>query len=361
MSIKTKFGLISLGSKSSKMILEEAEKIFDVADNIDIRKIEIKVDSKKTTVLYDGKELQEYDCLYMRGSFKYSTLLFGLSEIFQEKCFIPIIPNAHIMAHNKFMTQLLFSSNKNLKMPATYFSAKISETKAFLKELNYPIIMKFPEGTHGKGVIFSESYASAASMVDALHVFDQPILIQDYINIKSDIRIIVAGDKIVGAMKRISAGDDVRANAHLGGSGEPYVVSQEMKRMSLEAAKKIGAKVCAIDIIESDYGPLILEVNTSPGLQKITEVTKKNIAKEIATYLHEETIKVKMGRDTIKAKDLMGKMGVEDIGTGEITGEVMVRSNKIVLPEFVYDMADFDDGDVVTFRINKGKIEIIKD
>ncbi len=355
-----RFGLISLGSKSSKMILEEAGKLFEVADEIDLKKIEVKID-KQTTVLYNGQPLEKYDCLYMRGSYKYSTLLYALSEVYRDKCFVPIDANAHIIAHNKFMTHLFLSSEKSLKMPATYFAAKISETKEFLKTLNYPIIMKFPSGTHGKGVIFTESYSSASSMIDALNVFDQPVIIQDYVNIKSDIRIIVAGDKVVGAMKRTSAKDEVRANAHMGGDAEPFVVTQEIKLMSIKAAQKLKAGVCAVDIIESEYGPQILEINTSPGLQKITEVTKKNIAKEIASYLFNETDKIKSGKDRKISKDVMGSLGIDEIGVREIEGEILVRTGKIVLPEFATTMSEFTDGENVILKVSKNSIEIRKE
>lgn len=354
-----KFGLISLGSKSSKWILDEAKNYFEVADQIDLKKIEVKINGK-TTVLYDGQPLKDYDCLYMRGSYKYSTLLYALSEFYKEKSYVPLDSNAHLIAHNKFMTHLVLSSDKRIKMPSTYFAAKVSETKAFLKTLNYPIIMKFPSGTHGKGVIFAESYSSAGSMVDALDVFDQPVIIQDYINIKSDIRVIVAGNKIIGSMKRTAQADDVRANAHAGGSAEPYIVTPEIKAMSIEAAKKIKADICAVDIIESEYGPQILEINTSPGLQKITEVTKKNVAKEIAQFLFEETQRIKETKDRVSQKDMMSNLGIENIGSTEIEAEIMVRNNKIVIPEFAYKMSEFMDGEDVTFRISKNKIEIMK-
>ena len=354
-----KFGLISLGSESSKMILEAAKQYFGEVDLIDLRKVEIKLD-RKTTVLYNGEPLKQYDCLLMRGSFRYSTLLYGLTEFYKDKCFIPIDANAHLIAHNKFMTQLLFSKDKVLKMPGSYYAAKIKETKEFLKTLNYPIILKFPSGTHGKGVIFAESSASAVSMIDALDVFKQPVLIQDYVNIRSDIRIIVAGTKIIGSMRRISKGDDIRANAHQGGTAEPFIVTPEIKNMSIEAAKKIKAKICAIDIIESDYGPLILEVNTSPGLQKITEVTKKNIALEMSKYMFEETLKLKSKTDKTQTKNLMDTMGIEEIGNREFEIELNVKNNKIVLPEFVYKMTKFREYEDVIVKISNNKIEIIK-
>lgn len=354
-----KFGLISMGSQSSRMILEEAKQYFDVVDLIDLKKIEIKINGK-TTVLYDGEPLKEYDCLLMRGSYKYSTVLYALSEFYKDKCFVPIDANAHLIAHNKFMTHLVLSSEKGVRMPSTYFAAKVSETKAFLKTLNYPIIMKFPSGTHGKGVIFAESYSSASSMIDALDVFDQPVIIQDYIDIRSDIRVIVAGNKIVGSMRRIAKSDDVRANAHAGGSAEPYIVTSEVKTMSIEAAKKIKAQICAVDIIESDYGPQILEINTSPGLQKITETTKKNIAKEIVQYLYDETIKIKENKTKVEHKDMMSNLGIEDIGSTDIEAELVVKNGKIVIPEFAYKMTEFMEGEDVTFKISKTKIEIVK-
>jgi ribosomal protein S6--L-glutamate ligase len=357
--MELKFALISMGSVSSRMLLEEAKNHFDIVDNIDIRKIEIRVGTKPE-VLYDGEPLKDYDCIYMKGSFRYASLLYGLTEIYKHKCFIPIDSTAHTIAHNKFMTHLNFSSNKILKMPNTYYAAKISETKEFLKTLNYPIILKFPSGTHGKGVIFSDSYSSASSMIDALDVFKQPVLIQDYINIKSDIRVIVAGEKIVGSMRRTAASGEIRANAHQGGSAEPFIVTTEIKNMCIEAAKKLKAKICAVDIIESDYGPLILEVNTSPGLQKITEVTKKNIAGEIAKYLYEETRKIKEKKDKIVSKDVMKDLGIEDIGSTDIEAELVVRNSRILLPEFAYKMSEFNEGETVSLRISKNKIEIVR-
>jgi len=354
-----KFGLISLGSKSSQMLIDEAKNFFEVADMIDLRKIEIRID-KKTEVLYDGKILKDYDCLYIKGSYKYASLLYGLSEIYKDKCFIPIDSQAHIIAHNKFLNHLHFSSEKMLKMPATYFAANVSETKEFLKTLNYPIILKIPSGTHGKGVIFAESNASASSMIDALEIFKQPVIIQDYINVKSDIRVIVAGEKIVGSMRRIAKQGEVRANAHQGGEAEPFIVTTEMKNMCIEASKKIKASICAIDLVESDYGPLILEVNTSPGLQKITEVTKKNIAIEIVEYLYDETKKLREIKDKKNSLNLMDEMNLDNIISKEFEVNIKLVNDKILLPEFISKLSKLKDGEEVICKIQNGKIELIR-
>jgi len=357
--MKLKLGIISLGSVSTQMLMKEAEDLFDVVKLIDLRKIEIKID-RGITVLYDGKSLDEFDCLYMKGSYKYSNILYGLSEIYKNKCYVPIDSNAHIIAHNKFLTHLNFAPEKDLKMPGTYFAVKVSESKEFLKTLNYPIILKFPTGTHGKGVVFTESSQSAISMVDALDIFKQPVLIQDYINIKSDIRIIVAGNKIVGSMKRIANKDDIRANAHQGGNAINYVPTPEIKNISLSAAKKIKADICAVDIIESDYGPLILEINTSPGLQKITETTKTNISREIAKALFDETKKLKEKKQKVTSRSVMNSIGIKEIGAREFEAELRVSNEKIVLPDFAYKMSKFNAGEDVLYRISENKIEIIR-
>lgn len=352
-------GIISLGSVSSQMLEEEAKKHFDEVSMIDIRKVEIRMDST-TKVLYNGEPFEEFDCLYMKGSFRYSTLLFGLSQIFKGKCFVPIDPTAHIIAHNKFMTHLFLAPEKSINMPQTYFAAKMSETKEFLRTLNYPKILKFPSGTHGKGVIFTESFKSASSMLDALDIFKQPLLVQDYINIKSDIRIIVAGNKVIGSMRRIAKSDDIRANAHQGGSAEPYIPTSEIKRMAIDAAKRLKSGIAGVDFIESEFGPLILEVNTSPGLQKITEVTKKNIAGEMAKYLYDETKRLRDEKDKVSTKGVMTDLGIEEIGSRDFQTSLKVNAERIVLPDFAYKMSNFKEGEEVTIKVNKNKIEIVR-
>ena len=354
-----KIGIISLGSKSSRMIIDEAKHFFDEVEEFEIRKIEVKIDSK-TEVLYDGEPLKNYDCLYMRGSYKYSSLLYAVSEHFKGKCYLPLSANAHVIGHDKFKTHLKLSQVSSIKMPNTYFTAKITEAKTFLKTLNYPIILKFPSGTHGKGVIFAASYSSASSMVDALDVFNQPVLIQDYIPVKSDIRVIVAGDKIIGSMKRTAERGEIRANSHQGGDAEPFLVTPEIKLMSIAAAKKIKADICAVDLIESDYGPLILEVNTSPGLQKITETTKKNIAGEIAHFLFEETMKYKDIKNKTLSKEMNDEIGIEDIGIRDYATEIKMNAGRIILPEFASQQAEFWPGEEISIKTSKGKIVITK-
>jgi hypothetical protein len=161
-------------------------------------------------------------------------------------------------------------------------------------------------------------------------------------------------------MRRIAKNQEVRANAHLGAEGEPFVPTPEIKRLALEAAEKVKAYICAVDIIESEMGPLILEINTSPGLQKITEVTKKNIAKEIAEFLYEETKKFREQKNKVLTPKVLEETKVENIALTDIQMQLNVKNGKILLPEFALQLSKFGETEEVVFKVTEGKIEITR-
>ncbi|MCK5140446.1 MAG: ATP-grasp domain-containing protein, partial [Thermodesulfovibrionia bacterium] len=207
--------IISLGSKSTVMLAEAMEKYFTTVDMLDLRNIEVNL-SKEMEVLYEGKPIQKYDCIYVKGSHKYEQLLRAITASLYNKTYMPIKPIAFNIAHDKIYTQINIQQNKT-PMPTTYLSATIPAAKNILKKVNYPIIMKFPHGTQGKGVMFADSFASASSILDALDTLKQPFLIQEYIETGGvDIRVIVVGDKVVAAMKRRAEIGEKRANIHAG-------------------------------------------------------------------------------------------------------------------------------------------------
>ena len=142
-----KAAIISLGSESSKMTAEEMKKYFDKVDMISLRKIEIEL-GRELHILYKGKPLGNYDCLYAKGSFRYSQLLRTITSLKKESTFIPYDPNAYILVHDKFLTQVELQ-RYNIPMPQTYLSPTVQHAKEMLKNVNYPIVMKFPSGTQG--------------------------------------------------------------------------------------------------------------------------------------------------------------------------------------------------------------------
>ena len=171
-----KAAVISGGSVSSKMISEAMRKYFEEVDELNIRELDVSLGGKEPEVLYKGKAIKDYDCVYVRGSYKYANLLRSITTILGPKCYMPLRAGALTSGHSKLLTHLKFQVS-NIPMPKTYIASTAKAAKNVLKKLTYPIIMKLPSGTHGKGVMYAESIESASSMVDALALLNQPFIL----------------------------------------------------------------------------------------------------------------------------------------------------------------------------------------
>ncbi len=358
-----KAALISLGSKSSQMIYEAMRKYFDEVDNLDIKKLEVFMGHGKAQLLYKGEPFKKYSCVLLRGSYKYASVLRAASDILQKRgTYLPIEAKACTNVHDKIITHLQLQKN-DIPMPITYLSPTVTAAKKLLKTITYPIVLKFPAGTQGKGVMFAESYSNASSILDAMDVLRQPVFIQEFIDTNGeDIRVLVAGDKAVAAMRRIAVEGENRSNIHAGGHGEPVILDTQTKKIAVKAAKAVGAEVCGVDILEGFKGPVVLEVNISPGLQGITSATKVDIADKIAKYLFDKTTKIdseKNGKDATKIiKDLNDTKEIE-LGK-EIISEIKLRTNRIILPEIATKMSKFKENKEYVINAKEGQI-FIKD
>src|SRR3990167_3674544 len=250
-----KAALISLGSKSSLLTGEAMKKYFDQVDILELKKVEIRL-GKESGIFYEGKALENYDCVYVKGSFRYANLLCSIASMLEGKVsYMPLPTGTFTTVHNKLLTHLVLQQH-NIPMPRTYLSSTIETAKELLKRVNYPIVMKFPEGTQGKGVMFADSISSASSLLDALGALNQPFIIQEYIDTSgTDIRALVMGEKVVAAMKRKAQTEEKRANIHAGGVGEAVQLSPEAMAVAVETAQALGADVCGVDILEGSRGP----------------------------------------------------------------------------------------------------------
>jgi ribosomal protein S6--L-glutamate ligase len=356
-----KAALISLGSESSKWTIEAMNKYFDTVDNVDLRGIEVNLSSEKSDVLYNGKPLANYDCIYAKGSFRYAQTLRAVTGALYPTTYMPIKAGAFTVGHDKLLTHFYLQQYK-IPMPTTYLSSSPTAAKKILEKINYPIILKFPSGTGGKGVMYAESFAAASSLMDALESLRQPFLIQEYIETAGeDIRVIVVGDNVVAGMKRKALVGEKRANIHSGGKGESFFPDAHMKKIAINAAKATGSEICAVDLLESAKGPVVVEVNLSPGLQGITEATSVNVADKIAKYLYERT-KTFTEKGTKKgAGDIIKEITVEK-GAKEqqIVTNLDFRGERILLPKLVTAMGKFNEKDEFIVKVKKGKIEIEK-
>ena len=355
-----KAAVISLGSKSSLWVVEAMKKYFDEVETLDLKNIEINLGEKGfASVLYNGEPIGKYDCVYAKGSFRYATVLRALTILLDNKCYMPLEASAFTIVHDKILTHQELQ-RFDIPMPKTYLSTTIDSAKKILKKITYPIIMKFPQGTQGKGVMFAESYAAASSVFDAMHSLKQPILIQEYIDTSGvDIRALIVGGKVVACMKRKSASDDKRANLHAGGKAEAFELDEQAKKISINTAKALKSEICGVDLLEGIKGYLVIEANLSPGLQGITEATNIDIADKIAKFLYEKT-KEYISSKTIKTKDILEEIGINKPENQELITYVDFRANRMLLPELITKISEFSDDDELLMTVKKGKLSVEK-
>jgi ribosomal protein S6--L-glutamate ligase len=356
-----KAAIISMGSVSSQWTAKAMEKYFDEVDHLDIKNIEISIASQPE-ILYNGEPIKDYDCVYAKGSFKYAMTLRAISDILKfygKQIYLPFEPDSYTNGHDKILSHLKMIHNK-VPMPKTYIASSPESGKKILEKMDYPIIMKIPSGTQGKGVMFADSYESASSMLDTLTTLRQPFLIQEYIETDStDLRVIVVGDKIIAAMKRKGKKDDKRANIHAGGSGERIMPNDDVKKVALKAVRAIGAEICAVDILDSNIkGPLVIEVNLSPGLQGVTKATGLDVADKIAEFLY---MKTKIMMDSTKnqnSKDVMTDLDESANKEACIITNLYQRGSKLILPEIAHKISGIGEDHEVEICLSKGKINI---
>lgn len=355
-----KAALFSMGSVSSKRVVEAMANYFSEVIHYDIRKVEMRIGKGDTQLFYDGEKLEnDFKCVYLKSSFRYALVQRALATFFSGNAYMPIKPSAFTIVNDKIFTHLALEKNK-IPTPETYITPTVDAAKKLLKSINFPIILKIPGGTHGKGVMFAESVAAASGILDTLEGLKQSVLLQEYIETEgTDIRAIVVGDKVVGSMVRKAAKDEKRSNLHSGGMAEIIELDSKSKQIAIKTAKALNCHICGVDILESLRGPLILEANLSPGLQGIMEATGRNIADDIAKYLYEETVKFHQE----KHEDNTAENIIEEVkGSAEnqIISQLDFRGERILLSQLVSKMSGFGHSDDVVIKVKKGSVSIQK-
>jgi ribosomal protein S6--L-glutamate ligase len=288
-----RIAIISLEGKSSKAVAKECEKYFDQVDMLKLKEFEVKATNNKINVTHLKQNLEQYDCIYVRGSYRYALLQRSITRAFLGESYMPIKPKAFTLGHDKFLTLLELQKN-DVAIPKTYYAATTKLAKKILQEVEYPVIMKVQEGTHGKGVMIAESEKSAKTILDLLEDFKKPFVIQEFVptNQTSDIRVIVAGNKVIAAYKRVAAEQEIRSNIHAGGTRLSHELTKEQEELALKSAEAIGADICGVDILDSK-NPSVIEVNLSPAFARLQDITDINVPKKIAQILYLRTKRFK--------------------------------------------------------------------
>ncbi|MBT8315835.1 MAG: RimK family alpha-L-glutamate ligase [Maribacter sp.] len=280
---------VSMNVYSTKRIAEEAENLGHYIELIDHTKCSVKLGSGKPMVYYLNENVTDaFDAIIPRIGAKVTKHGVAIVKQFEMNGVFSTARSLSISrARNKVRT-LQILSRKHIPIPETLFSINPDDIEEQIELLGGPpVIIKLQEGTQGLGVILAETKKSAKSIIDTFYKMDTSILIQKYIEESNgeDVRIFVVGHKIVASMKRSSAVGEFRSNVHRGGFTEVVKPTAKEQFIALNATKHLGLGVAGVDIIRSNKGPLLIEVNASPGLQAIEATTGVNIAKEIILFV----------------------------------------------------------------------------
>ena len=283
--------LLSVSSNvySTQRIAEEAEKAGHDVDVVDHTKCTVKLGSGKPQIYFRDENITNtYDAVIPRIGAKVTRHGAAIVKQFEMNGVFSTARSLGITrARNKVRT-LQIMARKRIPIPETLFSVNPDNIEEQIKILGgTPVIIKLQEGTQGLGVILAETKKSAKSIIDTFYKMNTSILLQKFIEESNgeDIRIFVVGSKIVASMKRSSALGEFRSNVHRGGNTEAIKPTPKEQFIALNAVKYLGLGVAGVDIIRSNKGPLLIEVNASPGLRGIEGATGVNIAKEIIKFV----------------------------------------------------------------------------
>ncbi len=285
-----KIGLLSRNSKlySSRRLVEAAQERGHEVEVLDVLRCYMNITSMKPEVHYKGKTLTGFDAVIPRiGA---SVTFYGTAVLrqFEMMGVYPLNESVAISRSRDKLRALQLLSRKGIGLPVTGFAHRPDDVDDLIKMVGgAPCVIKLLEGTQGIGVVLAETEGAAESVIEAFMGLQANILVQEFIKEAggADIRCFVIGDKVVASMKRQGKEGEFRSNLHRGGSANLIRISPAERATAVRAAKTMGLNVCGVDLLRSNHGPVVMEVNSSPGLQGIEEATGKDIAGMIIDFM----------------------------------------------------------------------------
>ncbi|NQY28663.1 MAG: RimK family alpha-L-glutamate ligase [Flavobacteriaceae bacterium] len=277
---------------STQRLFNEASKMGHYIRIIDHTKCAILFDQNQPKILFNNEDITNFsDAIIPRIGASFTEHGLAIVNQFEKIGSYTIASSQGILlSRNKLFTMQHMVKN-NIPIPKTLYTKDTLLLKEQLDLLEgEQCIIKFLEGTHGLGVMLAESKKSAISIIETMHVLNKPILIQEFIKESNgeDIRAYVVGDEVVASMKRSSNGKDFRSNVHRGGSTSAIEMTSEEKEIAVRTAQCLGLDVAGIDLIRSKNGPLVIEANSTAGLEGIEKATRVNVAGKIIKLIEEK-------------------------------------------------------------------------
>ncbi len=283
--------------------LQEAglKKGFEI-EIVDFLKCSASIERNLPIILYNGKKIENVDAIIPRiGA---SRTFFGTAIVrqFEMAGVFSLNTSLAINRSRDKLRSLQILSKHNIGIPKTVFASNLCDVNDVIKQVGgTPIILKILEGTQGKGVVLAETKKAAKSVLEAFYGLNVNFLVQEFIVEAggADVRVFVVGNEVVASIKRQGAEDDFRSNLHSGGEATTIKLTKAEKKIAIHSAKVMGLDVAGVDLIQSNRGPLIMEVNSCPGLEGIEKTTKIDVAGKIMDF-------VENGVRKIRKKDSIG-------------------------------------------------------
>ncbi|GAB3750750.1 SSU ribosomal protein S6P modification protein [Yimella lutea] len=305
----------------------------------------IDLSNDEPDLQFRGRRLSSYDAVLPRiGA---SITYFGTAVVRQFEqmdVYTPNTANGISNSRDKLRaTQIL--SRHNIGMPATFFVRNRADVKQAIEQVGgAPVVIKLLEGTQGIGVILAPEVKVAEAIIETLQSTSQNVLIQAFVKESKgrDIRALVVGDRVVAAMRRTAQGDEFRSNVHRGGSVEAVELDPEYEATAVRAAQIMGLRVAGVDMLEGNDGPLVMEVNSSPGLQGIETATRLDVAGAIIDFIGDQV--------DFPEIDVRQRLAVS---TGYGVAELAVHSGSEMVGKALRD-SGLSDRDITVLTLHRG-------
>jgi len=273
---------------SHKRLIEAAEERGHELRIINTLRCYMNIASRRPEIYYNGEKLKGFDAVIPRiGA---SITFYGLAVLrqFEMMGVYPLNESVAIGRSRDKLRSMQLLARDGVGLPVTTFAHDPKQTEEVLELAgNAPLVVKLLEGTQGLGVVLADTDRSAKSVVEAFRATGTNILIQEFIKEAggTDIRAIVIGGKVIAAMKRTGAEGDFRSNLHRGGSAQVVKLSPEERATAVRAAKSMGLNACGVDMLRANHGAVVMEVNSSPGLEGVEKATGLDVAGKMIEFL----------------------------------------------------------------------------
>jgi ribosomal protein S6--L-glutamate ligase len=274
------------GNYSTKRLKEEALSRGHNVQVINYAKCYVTLERGRPLVHYKGEEIKDIDVIIPRIASNLTRYGSAIVRQFEMQNIPTVTSSIAIVRSRDKLRSMQLMAKAGVGIPKTVFVRETADFEGVLEQVGgAPVVIKVARGTHGNGVVLAETRKAALAVMQAFFVEEVNFLVQEYVAESAgvDIRAFVVNGKVVASMVRQSLDDDFRSNLHQGGTGLTIQLTAEERKTAQRAAKAMGLSICGVDMMRSERGPLVLEVNSSPGFG-IEKVTDRNVASQIIDY-----------------------------------------------------------------------------